>query len=96
MAIPSSCAGLADFFQNCPRVDGDGPRAIVELRNDLVHAKKRHDDDAEAQIDALRLGQWYIELILLKKFKYLGRYKNRLAKSGVSPFETVAWDQDDI
>ena len=96
VAIPSSCAGLADFFQNCPRVDGDGPRAIVELRNDLVHAKKRHDDDAEAQIDALRLGQWYIELILLKKFKYLGRYKNRLAKSEMSPFETVPWDQDDI
>ena len=94
--IPSSCAGLADFFRNCPRVDGDGPRAIVELRNDLVHAKKRHDDNAEAQIDALRLGQWYIELILLKKFKYLSRYKNRLAKSGMSPFETVPWDQDDI
>ena len=42
-------------------------------------------------MDALRLGHWYIELILLKQFRYRGRYKNRLAITGESPFEMVPW-----
>ena len=42
-------------------------------------------------MDALRLGQWYIELILLKKFDYHGRYRNRLTIDGESPFEKVPW-----
>ena len=90
-AIPPSCSKLAVFFENCSWVGGDGPKAIAELRNDLVHAKKTHGDNAEAQMDALRLGQWYIELILLKKFDYHGRYRNRLTIDGESPFEKVPW-----
>ena len=90
-SIPSSCRHLGDFFKNCSRVDKDGPKAITELRNDLVHAQKAHEDNAEAQMDALRLGHWYIELILLKQWNYRGRYKNRLASAGESPFEIVPW-----
>ena len=90
-AIPNSCSNLNDFFRNHSSVNGDGLRAISELRNDLVHGKKTYDDNAEAQMEALRLGQWYIELILLKKLKYHGRYRNRLAMSGESPFERVPW-----
>ena len=89
--IPQSCSNLDGFFKNCSRVDRDGLRAITELRNDLVHAKKTYGDNAEAQMDALRLGQWYIELILLKIFDYHGRYRNRLAIGGESPFEKVPW-----
>ena len=90
-AIPPSCSNLAVFLKNCSRVGKDGPKAITELRNDLVHAKKTYEDSAEAQMDALRLGQWYIELILLKQFDYHGRYRNRLATAGESPFEKVPW-----
>ena len=92
-SIPSSCKSLDMFFRNCSRVDGDGPMAITELRNDFVHAKQTYRDDAEAQMDALRLGQWYIELILLKQFNYQGRYRNRLAMTGEIPFEMVPWPE---
>ncbi len=90
-AIPSSCSNLDDFFQNCPCVGRDGPKAIVALRNDLVHAKKKYGDNAEVQIDALRLGQWYIEMILLKKLGYVGRYRNRVSDSGKGSVEDVPW-----
>ena len=90
-AIPASCRNLGDFFRNCCYVSGDGPKAIVKLRNDLVHAEKKHGSNAEAQIDALRLGQWYIEMILLKEFNYHSRYINRLALAEESPFENVPW-----
>lgn len=90
-SIPDSCGNLALFFQNSDRVAGNGPKAITELRNDLVHAKKAYCDNAEAQMDALRLGHWYTEMILLKQFNYSGRYRNRLAIAGESPFEQVPW-----
>ena len=90
-AIPLSCNNLDVFFKNCSRAGRDGPEAITELRNDLVHAEKTYGDNAEAQMDALRLGQWYIELILLKQFNYHGRYRNRMVIAGESPFENVPW-----
>lgn len=89
--IPSSCESLAAFFKNRSHVGKDGPKAIAELRNDLVHAEKKYSENAEAEMDALRLGQWYIELILLKQFNYQGRYRNRLAAAEESPFEMVPW-----
>ena len=89
--IPPSCSNLDILFKNCSYVGGDGPKAITKLRNDLVHAKKKYDRNAEAEMDALRLGQWYIELILLKEMDYHGRYRNRLTIAGESPFENVPW-----
>ena len=90
-SIPSSCKHLDMFFRNCSRVGDDGPKAITEIRNDLVHAKQTYQVNAEVQMDALRLGHWYIETILLKQFGYHGRYRNRLAITGESPFELVPW-----
>ena len=95
MAVPPSCEALADLFKDCPDVLENGPTAIRKLRNDLVHAKKHYPDSPEAQMDALRLGQWYVELSLLKKFQYHGRYKNRLAKSGENPLQLVPWAKED-
>ena len=92
-SIPPSCKSLGEFFQNCSHVAGDGPKAITRLRNDLVHAKQVCQDNVEAQMDALRLGQWYIELLLLKQFSYQGRYRNRLAMTGEGPFEMVPWPE---
>ena len=84
--IPSSCTHLHNAFGGL-----DGPAAIAEIRNDLVHGKKTHGKGAAVQMDALRLGQWYIEMILLKKLNYRGRYVNRLALAGKSTFENVPW-----
>lgn len=89
--IPPSCRNLDNLFKDCSRVGRDGPKAIAKLRNDLVHAKKKYHNTAEAQMDALRLGLWYIEMILLKECDYHGRYRNRLAIAGESPIENVPW-----
>ena len=56
----------------------DGPKALADARNNLVHV---HADEAlslEALLEARNLGQWYAELLLLRKFGYRGRYANRL------------------
>lgn len=61
----------------------DGPHATTGIRNAIVHAspKKRarilgHGSDA--RMEAWSLGQWYLELILLRLFDYNGAYSNRL------------------
>ena len=99
--IPSSCKGLKDFseqkikqrrekYEDC--YIGDAPEAIVQIRNDLVHAEKKYTPiPPEAQIDAIRLSLWYIELILLRKFGYNGKYMNRLRIAGGDPYEYVPW-----
>ena len=99
--IPSSCEGLKDFSKqqikqrrdkNGDCYIGDGPEAIVQIRNDLIHPEKKYNPiSAEAQIDAIRLSLWYIELILLRKFEYYGRYMNRLRNSGEDAYEDVPW-----
>ena len=47
-------------------------------------------------MDALRLGQWYIALFLLKKFNYKGRYRNLLRTADEDPFENVPWAGEDF
>ena len=102
--IPSSCEGLKKFSDQKIKQKkdgsaylGDGPEAIVEIRNDLVHPKKEYDHiSAEAQMDASRLSRWYIELILLKKFGYCGRYTNRLRSAGEDPYQYVPWANENI
>lgn len=99
--IPPSCEGLKSFSRqqikerrekNSDCYIGDGPEAIVQIRNDLIHPEKKYNPiSAEAQIDAIRLSHWYIELVLLKKFEYRGRYMNRLRNSGEDPYKYVPW-----
>ena len=71
-----------------------GPHAIVELRNNLVHADNRLGNiSSDAHLEAWNLGQRYIELVLLKLFTYTGQYRNRL-KSGAGyskEVEDVPW-----
>lgn len=57
----------------------DGPEILSEIRNDLVHAKMRTNVSLDAYLEARDLGQWYVELLLLRLFGYEGRYANRLA-----------------
>ena len=70
----------------------DGPEAIVEIRNDLIHKKKSYGGfSVEVQMDALHLSLWYLEVILLRKFEYSGQYMNRLRIADEDPFENVPW-----
>ena len=74
--IPPSCRELKKFSEEHSQFSDEGPNAITDIRNDLVHANKKYRHiSVEVQIDALRLAQWYIELILLKIFDYHGRYR---------------------
>lgn len=64
-----------------------GPHAIVATRNDLVHPLMTKPVPTEVLIEAQRLSQWYVELLLLKRFGYAGSYRNRVKQA----WESVPW-----
>jgi hypothetical protein len=70
----------------------DGPEALTKIRNELVHPNKRITDSIGKFIpDAWQLGQWYIELIVLRLCDYSGNYSNRLKARWVGEVERVPW-----
>jgi hypothetical protein len=94
--IPSSMCALAKAAGAHTWVDG--PQAITEVRNALVHAspkkrKKVFGGDADARCDAWWLGLWWLELVLLRLFDYQGKYSNRLIRDGWKgeEVEPVPW-----
>ena len=73
-AIPATCGALQQAFPG-----KDGPTAVTELRNDLVHAKKnRPSIPIWAHFEARTLSLWYVEMILLKHLGFSGRYYDRI------------------
>ena len=53
----------------------DGPEAFVAVRNQIVHpAKRQRVSGGHSLFEALQLGKWYLELILLKSFAFTGNY----------------------
>ena len=92
--IPSHCLHLKEVAKR--KNWAHGPRAITEIRNDIVHAKNKFGYiRIEAQLDAWHLSLWYIELMLLRKIGYCGQYKNRLIVGSKDPFERVPWVCED-
>ena len=75
--LPTHCLELT---QNRNRFGwSHGPHALVDIRNDLVHADARKGPFSEAVLkEAQTLGLYYIELMLLKLCGYTGTYANRL------------------
>ena len=92
-AIPQCCKEL----RMVRKTKGfcDGPEILSEIRNDLVHAKMRTNVCLDAYLEARDLGQWYVELLLLRLFEYTGQYANRLAYKYEGRFEPgiVPWAQ---
>jgi len=96
LAIPPGLAELSRVAKD--EKWQDGPHATTEIRNAIVHAspKKRArilGHGFEVRTDAWTLGQWYLELILLRLFDYNGPYSNRLRR-GVgrgAEVEPVPW-----
>lgn len=74
LGIPSSCQKLFSLAQ----VNNwqDGPHALIEVRNALVHPKQKYKD--LSYFEAWNLSQYYIELMLLRLCEYKGYYANRL------------------
>ena len=90
--IPPQCKELLGIHN---RVSwSHGPHALVDLRNNLVHADNRLGGiPSNAHSEAWDLGQWYVELILLHLFGYTGRYSSRikLGAGSTSEIEPVPW-----
>lgn len=60
----------------------DGPSAIVKIRNALVHPRVANRERVSTTSpagrgQALDLGLWYLEMVLLRLFNYSGIYYNR-------------------
>ena len=51
---------------------------LTKIRDDLVHPVMKMNVSMEAYSEAGRVGQWYVELLLLKLFDYSGSYKNQV------------------
>ncbi len=78
LRIPISCQAL-EALRRRENV-ADGPEMLTRLRNDLVHAKMKINVSTEEYIEARNMGQWYVELLLLKLFDYSSSYTNRLTR----------------
>ncbi|MGG4605064.1 hypothetical protein ACLPHM_09770 [Paenalcaligenes sp. Me131] len=70
----------------------DGPHAIADIRNSLVHPVSKKDVRG-CYVDAWKLSLWYLELSVLALCGYGGTYTNRLTATYTSDSESVPWGQ---
>jgi hypothetical protein len=90
--VPSSLAALD--HEAAQRGWTDGPQAITEMRNSLVHPRRRQRLTAtpvRARIELQELVLWYAELALLRLIDYRGGYANRLGVKATGIVEDVPW-----
>jgi hypothetical protein len=83
-AIPASLPRLSAAAKAKENQWKDGPQAITEVRNALVHsnpAKRKKMFNVRHMIvfEAWNLSLWYLELIMLKTFNYNANYSSRVA-----------------
>lgn len=83
--IPKSCHALEAFRRQ--NNIADGAVMLTRIRDDLVHPVMKMNVSMEAYSEAGRVGQRYVELLLLKLFDYSGSYRNRLTRQ----WEVVPW-----
>ncbi len=78
LALPAFLAELSSTAK--ARNWTDGPEAFVAVRNQIVHPPRRTHTrlSARSYYEALQLGKWYLELILLNATGFSGKYSNRL------------------
>jgi hypothetical protein len=75
--VPESLKKMTSNMTKCRWTDG--PHAVTDIRNALVHPKMQNRDAIHASMyDAWRLTMWYLEVCFLKFFNYKGSYTNRL------------------
>ncbi len=73
-----------------------GPHALVSIRNDLLHSKTINEFPYPTmQIQARKLGLWFIELLLLHQFGHSGMYFNRITGEWIGEEEPVPWAKPD-
>ncbi len=89
--ISPQCKDLEGFRQQNRLTHG--PHALVEIRNSIIHRNAGHGDiPFDVYREGSQLGLWYIELMLLQRFGYTGKYANRLEPVGFAGrTEPVPW-----
>ncbi len=85
---PASCPDLARLATE--HGWQHGPHALVEVRNEVVHPSQKYGQlSSRAYYEAWNLGQWYLELMLLRRFEASGEYGNRLTQKWVGEVESL-------
>jgi hypothetical protein len=87
-------AELADLGLSAPAQRWkDGPEAFVSVRNRIVHPREQQKPISErGYYEALQLGKWYLELVLLRSCGFAGQYSRRLKiPRYVGEVEAVPW-----
>lgn len=79
--IPAQLVNLTVFARQ--KRWADGPMCLVYIRNTLIHSRNKNYEFSANIPDQVKqeiwtLGLWYLELVLLRIFKYTGKYSNRL------------------
>ena len=89
--IPAYCSELIAMAKHCNFKHG--PHTLAEIRNSIVHVNAHLGlPSIDTYHEAKQLGLWYVELLLLKMFKYTGEYASRLTgvqQAGAT--ELVPW-----
>jgi hypothetical protein len=91
-AIPAQLSTLSQEVQN--RGWTDGPHAITEMRNSLIHPRRRQaltTTPIRARIELQELVLWYVELALLRLIGFHGSYANRLGSKTMGVVDPVPW-----
>ena len=92
LSIPAECSPSLRELASALAFYGweDGPHAITAVRNAVAHS---HGDDKQRFVlDAWRLAQQYLELVLLRLFSFNGRYSNRTLEGKFpTQVEQVPW-----
>ena len=86
LEIPPSATSLAQVARN--RNWADGPQALTEIRNDLVHGGlKRMQLPNNCYVDAWKLSLWFVEMTVLAICEFKGTHWNRNTRTA----EPVPW-----
>lgn len=91
--IPERLSNLAGWRPGGKTLDG--PWAIVELRNQLIHSRPQptaEPIDYGPRVDAWKLATWYVELAILRLCGYGGVYRDRIrGEPYVDAVDPVPW-----
>jgi hypothetical protein len=90
IAVPDTLDALHEY---AIKRSGDGPWAIVDIRNSVVHSLELAKIPPQLPYyQAYCLAKWYVELSILAACGYAGKYNNRtLLQRWVGQVESVPW-----
>lgn len=90
LGIPNQLSKLTSVPQSKDSsIPFDGPYVFTTVRNEIVHPDNYNRGQIDsAKPDAWKLGQWYLELVLLRFFGHTKFYRNR---TNFGKKEKVPW-----